>query len=119
MRVAFKGEPGIDAGGLEREWFEQLALQIFDPQRGLFSSTSAEASAGQVHINPLSSRILESHRLLPYYRFVGRFLGKALMEQQAVPAFLALPLRKQILSLPSALHTIPLFLRDYFFFVYA
>lgn len=53
---------------------------------------------GSYHINPTSEVNNKQH--LSYFRFVGRILGKAIMEQQAIKANLSLPLRKQILSIP-------------------
>ena len=103
MRVVFIGEPGIDAGGLEREWFALLTKEIFNPATGLFTSSARDTSAGQYHINPISLCCVDSNEkalVLSYYRFVGRFIGKSLMEQQNIAATLSLPLRKQILSLP-------------------
>lgn len=38
LKVEFIGEPGIDAGGLKKEWFLLLTKKLFDPDNGLFSS---------------------------------------------------------------------------------
>lgn len=99
MRISFRGEEGLDAGGLEREWFALVAEKLFDPATGLFSCSSGEAAnAGNYFINPTSGHDNQFH--LEYFQFAGRFLGKAIMEQQSLIAYLSLPLRKQILSLP-------------------
>lgn len=99
MRISFRGEEGLDAGGLEREWFGLVAQKLLDPATGLFTCSSGEASnAGNYHINPVSGHSNEFH--LEYFQFAGRFLAKAIMEQQSINAYLSLPLRKQILSLP-------------------
>lgn len=99
MRINFRGEDGLDAGGLEREWFGLIAEKLFDPAVGLFSCSSGEAAnAGNYFINPVSGHVCEFH--LDYFQFAGRFLAKAIMEQQSLMAYLSLPLRKQILSLP-------------------
>ena len=37
MRVQFEGEPGIDVGGLEREWFLLVIGQLFAPETKLFT----------------------------------------------------------------------------------
>ena len=34
LRIEFKGEEGVDAGGLRKEWFLLLAREIFDPLHG-------------------------------------------------------------------------------------
>ena len=102
MRISFRGEEGLDAGGLEREWFGMVSKQLFDSKTGLFSCSSGEAAnAGNYHINPVSGLdIFNGEDHLPYFQFAGRFLAKAVMEQQSIMAYLSLPLRKQILSLP-------------------
>lgn len=97
IRIQFIGEPGIDAGGIEREWFGMVTRELFSPAIGLFTSGS-ENSTGGYHINPLSSIINKQH--LSYFRFAGRIFGKAIMEQHSIPATLSLPIRKQILGLP-------------------
>ena len=98
MRVQFVGELGIDAGGLEREWFTLLCGELFNPQLGLFSCSGGEGLGGSSHINPISYLCNPQH--LQYYHFTGRILAKSIMEQIVVPAMLSLPLRKQILSIP-------------------
>jgi hypothetical protein len=45
MRVQFVGEPGVDAGGLEREWFILVAQALFDPQLGLFHRWASQPAA--------------------------------------------------------------------------
>ena len=53
-RIEFSGEPGIEAGGLTREWFQLVTEQIFDPDRGLWlSSVNNQMSMG---INPASRK---------------------------------------------------------------
>jgi len=99
IRVQFAGEPGVDAGGLEREWFTLIVAELFDPANGLFACSSAESMGGAYHINPTSDRTNpEEH--LELFALAGRVIGKAIMEQQAIAATLSLPLRKQILNLP-------------------
>lgn len=46
MRIQFKDEPGVDAGGLEREWFGLLVAEIFNPSNGLFSYCGGDSSTG-------------------------------------------------------------------------
>lgn len=98
LRIQFVGEPGIDAGGLEREWFDLIARGLMHPSRGLFVNGLSESLGGSYHINPLSGQLNPDH--LSYFRFAGRVFGKAIMEQQPIPATLSLPIRKQMLGLP-------------------
>ncbi|RAL58815.1 hypothetical protein DID88_009125 [Monilinia fructigena] len=37
LRIEFKGEEGIDAGGLRKEWFLLLVRDVFNPDHGMFS----------------------------------------------------------------------------------
>ncbi|XP_046646599.1 probable E3 ubiquitin-protein ligase HECTD2 isoform X3 [Daphnia pulicaria] len=36
LRVSFVGEPGLDMGGLTKEWFQLLIREIFQPDYGMF-----------------------------------------------------------------------------------
>ena len=36
LKVSFVGEPGLDMGGLTKEWFQMLVKQIFEPDYGMF-----------------------------------------------------------------------------------
>jgi len=51
-RFEFIGEMGIDAGGLTREWFELVCLEIFDPDKGLWMSSTTNQMS--MIINPAS-----------------------------------------------------------------
>lgn len=34
--IKFKDEPGIDAGGVRRDYFNSISKEIFNPDLGLF-----------------------------------------------------------------------------------
>ncbi|KFA50289.1 hypothetical protein S40293_03352 [Stachybotrys chartarum IBT 40293] len=36
LRIEFRGEEGIDAGGLRKEWFLLLVREVFNPDHGMF-----------------------------------------------------------------------------------
>lgn len=97
LRIEFHNEAGIDAGGLEREWFEQVTALLFAPEAGLFTSCGG-SSSGAYHINPTSLSYNPRH--LSYFKFIGRFIGKAIMGQHCIQAHLSVPLRKQMISMP-------------------
>lgn len=65
------GEPGVDAGGLEREWFMLVCSALFDPSTGLFMP---QVGNGAFAINPSSGVANEMH--LEYFRFTGRVRGR-------------------------------------------
>ncbi|CAM9207238.1 unnamed protein product [Chrysoparadoxa australica] len=94
LRVQFVNEPGVDAGGLEREWFLLISGALFDPAAGLFTFLPN----GTYMVNPASGIANEMH--LDYFRFTGRVLGKLIMEHSVAPYSLALPLLKHLLSVP-------------------
>ena len=35
VRVTFSGEPGLDMGGLTKEWFLLLIKEVFQPEYGI------------------------------------------------------------------------------------
>jgi hypothetical protein len=51
-RMEFLGEPGLDLGGVTREWFELVTVQLFDPDFGLWLSSANNQL--RCHINPAS-----------------------------------------------------------------
>ncbi|KAG1696048.1 hypothetical protein DVH05_019032 [Phytophthora capsici] len=96
LRIYFENEPGLDAGGLIREWYEILSDSLFNDDFGLFIATKGENMG--YWINPASASKVPNH--LEYYEFVGRLLAKALIEGYNMKMSLALPLIKHILGVP-------------------
>ncbi|OQR89513.1 HECT E3 ubiquitin ligase [Thraustotheca clavata] len=95
MRIKFLNEPGVDAGGLEREWFTLMTQEIFDDSTGLFTSCMGQNS---FMIRATSNEASEDH--LMYFQAIGRFLGRALFEGMLIDAHLSLPMYKHILGIP-------------------
>jgi hypothetical protein len=96
FRFEFIGEPGIDAGGVAREWFQLVGDACFNVDFGLFEYSGVDNVCYQ--INPNSGIANEVH--LQYFRFLGRLMGKALFDGQTLSAHLAQPLYKHLLSWP-------------------
>lgn len=46
LRIIFRGEEGIDAGGLRKEWFLLLVREVFNPDHGTFVSMEYPALGG-------------------------------------------------------------------------
>jgi hypothetical protein len=91
--VKFDGEEeALDLGGVTREFFQIVSEQILDPRANLFIP---QGPNNTFHPSP-SSHINEEH--LNYFRFFGRFLGKALMEEKLVKAPLTRALWKLVLG---------------------
>uniref|UniRef100_A0A6U3VGG6 HECT-type E3 ubiquitin transferase n=1 Tax=Ditylum brightwellii TaxID=49249 RepID=A0A6U3VGG6_9STRA len=96
-RFEFAGEPGIDAGGLAREWYQLVTEQIFDPDNGLWLTSSGNQM--RMWINPASEISCPEDHLI-YFRFLGRIMGKALFDQQLVAGHMDTHLYKHILGWP-------------------
>mmetsp|Transcript_9487 Transcript_9487/g.30302 ORF Transcript_9487/g.30302 Transcript_9487/m.30302 type:complete len:772 (+) Transcript_9487:444-2759(+) len=96
FRFEFIGEPGVDAGGVAREWFQLVSDTLFNPDFALWSYSSINQMCMQ--INPSSGIANDEH--LRYFHFTGRLLGKALFDRQIVAGHLVRPLYKHILGWP-------------------
>eukprot|EP00953_Heterococcus_sp_UTEX-ZZ885_P037821 19413-Heterococcus_DN1.PRE.2 len=70
FRFEFIGEPGVDAGGVAREWFHIVSELLFNPDIALFQYSSINQMCMQ--INP-SSGVANSEHLL-YFHFAGTAL---------------------------------------------
>lgn len=96
FRFSFAGEPGLDAGGVAREWFLLVTQELFNLDRGLFQyshvdnityQVSAAASAAATalplsltggaawQINPASGLANDQH--LRFFQFSASALARA------------------------------------------
>lgn len=48
FRFEFQNEPGIDAGGVAREWFHQVSEHLFNPDVALFQYSAINQMCMQV-----------------------------------------------------------------------
>jgi hypothetical protein len=101
LTVQFVGEEGIDAGGLLREWYVILARKIFDENYALFRRCVGKSAA--YHINECSY-INEDH--LGFFKFIGRFIGKALWDGQLLDAYFARSVYKHMIGIRPSYHDI-------------
>jgi len=69
LRIEFKGEEGIDAGGLRKEWFLLLVRDVFNPEHGMFTY---DEDSGFCYFNPHSFETSDQFFL------VGVVLGLAI-----------------------------------------
>ncbi|KUJ18244.1 HECT-domain-containing protein [Mollisia scopiformis] len=69
LRIEFKGEEGIDAGGLRKEWFLLLVRDVFNPEHGMFTY---DEDSGFCYFNPNSFETTDQ------YFLVGIVLGLAI-----------------------------------------
>ena len=92
LSVSFNGEEGLDAGGVTREWFCEVAKEIFNPMYALFRP------AGDLTFQPNpQSQINPDH--LQYFKFVGRVIGKAICDGHLMDAHFTRSFYKHILGL--------------------
>jgi len=67
-------EPGIDGGGMFKEFFGELIKTAYNTAYGLFKETSDR----ELYPNPNSNLIIPDS--LPQFEFLGKILAKAIME---------------------------------------
>ncbi|OQR89890.1 HECT E3 ubiquitin ligase [Achlya hypogyna] len=99
--VTLLGESGVDAGGIQREWYTELTVAIFDETRGLFSRANKDSYV----INPNSAIAYGEEHLL-CFQAVGRLLGRAIVDGQVLPCNLSVPLFKAILGTPLSMEDV-------------
>ncbi|GAA5833840.1 hypothetical protein JCM11251_005983 [Rhodosporidiobolus azoricus] len=98
LMVTFRGEEGVDFGGVSREFFFLLSHAIFDPSYCLFEPT--EKGNYTLQINP-NSGVNEEH--LDYFAFVGRLIGLAIFHRRFLDAHFATSIYKCFLDRPVGL----------------
>ncbi|KAJ1919240.1 E3 ubiquitin-protein ligase tom1 [Mycoemilia scoparia] len=93
LQVHFRGEEGIDVGGVTREWFHELSRQMFNPDYALFKPSAADRVTYQP--NP-QSWANPDH--LMYFKFIGRVIGKAICDERLLDAYFTRSFYKHILD---------------------
>jgi len=99
--VKFRGEEGLDYGGIAREWLHLLSREMLNPQYGLFQYSRDDQYTLQINQD---SSINPDH--LSYFHFVGRILGIAVFHGHCLDAGFTLPFYKQLLNKPITLSDI-------------
>jgi hypothetical protein len=102
LHVKFHGEEGIDMGGVSREWYEVLAKAICDPNLALFTSQPDRAQTYQ----PSKNAVIQNESMVSfrdYFRFCGRFVGKALIDGQQLSCYFTRSFYKHLLAVPLSL----------------
>jgi len=98
LLIKFRGEDGLDYGGIAREWIYLLSHEMLNPYYGLFQYSRDDVYTLQ--INP-DSAINPEH--LSYFYFVGRVIGMAVFHGLYIDGGFTLPFYKQLLGLPITL----------------
>lgn len=102
LLVKFRGEEGLDYGGVAREWFYLLSREILNPVHGLFQYTSDDIY--NLQINPDSGIVYREH--LSYLNFCGRIIGMAVFHGHFIEGHFTLPFYKMLLRKPITLSDI-------------
>lgn len=93
LEINFKGESGIDAGGVTREWYQVLSRQMFNPDYALFTPVASDETT--FHPNR-TSYINPEH--LSFFKFIGRIIGKAIYDGCFLDCHFSRALYKRILG---------------------
>lgn len=93
LYIIFRGEEGLDYGGLAREWFFHLSHEVLNPMYCLFEY--ANNNNYSLQINPASS-INPDH--LMYFKFIGRFIAMALYHGKFIDSGFTMPFYKRMLN---------------------
>lgn len=91
LRVQFMNEPGVDAGGLKKEWFLLLTKEIFHPQSGMFHNVEDS--------NLLWFNVIPAENPDMYYLF-GAILGLAIYNSTILDLQFPIALYKLLLGRP-------------------
>ncbi|KAK2722126.1 E3 ubiquitin-protein ligase Su(dx)-like [Artemia franciscana] len=93
LYIIFRGEEGLDYGGVAREWFLLLSHEVLNPMYCLFEY--ANKSNYSLQINP-ASHVNPDH--LHYFKFIGRFIAMALYHGKFIYSGFTLPFYKRMLN---------------------
>lgn len=93
LEIQFKGEQGIDAGGVTREWYQVLSRQMFNPDYALFTPVASDETT--FHPNR-TSYINPEH--LSFFKFIGRIIGKAIYDGSYLDCHFSRAVYKRILG---------------------
>jgi hypothetical protein len=93
IEIDFTGEDGHDHGGLRKEWYYLVALEILKGDNGIMEET--EEGSGRYTFAPISSF---SGNDKDVAEFVGKFVAKAMIDKQVLPIRLSSAIYKFILE---------------------
>lgn len=109
LDIKFKGEAGIDAGGVTREWYQVLSRQMFNPDYALFTAVASDETT--FHPNR-TSYINPEH--LSFFKFIGRVIGKAIHDGAFLDCHFSRAVYKKILGQPASLKDMETLDLEYF-----
>lgn len=93
LYIIYKGEEGLDYGGVARDWFFNVSHEVLNPMYCLFQYANDKNYSLQ--INPASS-VNPDHLL--YFKFMGRFIAMALYHGKFIDSGFTMPFYKKLLN---------------------
>ncbi len=75
LKINFLGEISYDAGGIIREWFTILFKKLLSPELNLFKRTDCDNFSYKIN-----SSLEKSLINLNYFKFIGKLMAKAMLE---------------------------------------
>lgn len=109
LEITFKGESGVDAGGLTREWYQVLSRQMFNPDYALFLPVESDKTTFRPN---RTSGINPEH--LSFFKFIGMIIGKAIRDQCFLDCHFSREVYKNILGRPVSLKDMESLDLDYY-----
>lgn len=109
LEINFKGEAGVDAGGVTREWYQVLSRQMFNPDYALFTPVASDETT--FHPNR-TSYINPEH--LSFFKFIGRVIGKAIYDYCFLDCHFSRAVYKRILGIAVSLKDMETLDLEYF-----
>ncbi|XP_046660862.1 E3 ubiquitin-protein ligase SMURF2 isoform X2 [Homalodisca vitripennis] len=101
LMVKFRGEEGLDYGGVAREWLYLLSHEMLNPQYGLFQYSREDNYTLQINSD---SSVNPEH--LSYFHFAGRIIGIAVFHGHYIDGGFTTPFYKMLLNKPITLEDI-------------
>lgn len=109
LEISFKGESGVDAGGVTREWYQVLSRQMFNPDYALFTPVASDETT--FHPNR-TSFVNPEH--LSFFKFIGMVIGKAIYDGNFLDCHFSRAVYKRLLGRPVSLKDMETLDDDYF-----
>lgn len=94
LMINFDNEPGIDAGGLKKEWFNLVVKEALNCDLEYFCISDTDART----IRPSSIGKTFDTLYKDYYKFIGRLIGLALLNDCKIDAKFDRPVFKYLLN---------------------
>jgi hypothetical protein len=103
IEIKLAGEEGLDYGGITREWLGLLVKDLVNPDFALFTFASEEKNT----VVPCKGSFVNPEHL-SYFKFVGRIMAKAIIDNNSIGLHLTRYVYKYILSRPCDLSDLEL-----------